>query len=223
MSAPIFVGIAFGVGVIAALGAMIWLRGHRYRLAEEAELPARSHVWVALVSPILITLVAAGLASRWPWWVAVGPICFVIGWAVAAGIDADVGRLPDALTLPLAGAALAWGLLLAAVTGNADAAVRCLLGSAGMAAGYLGLQLLSRLIPPHQDGIGSGDVKLALSIGAVIGWFSWFGVLAAVFFAFLIGAVWGLALLLARRAQRRDSFSFGPAMVLGAALALVIA
>lgn len=82
VSAPIFVGIAFGVGVIAALGAMIWLRGHRYRLAEEAELPARSRVWVALVSPILITLVAAGLASRWPWWVAVGPICFVIGWPV---------------------------------------------------------------------------------------------------------------------------------------------
>jgi leader peptidase (prepilin peptidase)/N-methyltransferase len=223
VSAQVFVGLAFVVALAVGLPAVCWLRTHRYRLAEEADLPRRSHVWVAVVMPVAAVLAAAGVAGRWPWWVAVGPVLFVLGWMLAAGIDADVGRLPDALTLPLAGLALAWGLAFAWVFGNPDAAVRTVAGAVGMAAVYLALQLLSRAIPPHQEGIGSGDVKLALSIGAVLGWFSWLGMWAALLLAFVIGGVWGLALLVTRRAGRRDSFSFGPAMVLGAALALVFA
>ena len=39
----------------------------------------------------------------------------------------------------------------------------------------------------------------------------------------ILYSVWALVLLVTRRAGRRDSFSFGPAMVLGAALAFLVA
>lgn len=223
MSVQLFLGCVLVVSVGAGILATRWLRRQRYRLPEDADLPTRSHVWVAVVMPLAALVAAAGVAGRWPWWVAIGPVVFVLAWFLAAAIDADVGRLPDVLTLPLGGAALAWGLALAWVFGDPGAALRTVAGGLGLGALYFALLLLSRAIPPHQEGLGAGDVKLAVSIGAALGWFSWLGVTSSVLLAFAIGAVWGVVLLVTGRARRHDSFSFGPAMVVAAALAFLVA
>ncbi len=223
MSTPLFLGIVLVVAVAAGVGFALRLRRRQHRLPEDADLPARAHVWVAVVTPVAAVVAATGVAGRWPWWVAIGPVLLVLGWMFAAGIDADVGRLPNVLTLPLAGFAVAWGLALAWLFARPDAALRTVVGALGLAALYLGLMVLSRVVPPHQEGLGAGDVKLALSIGATLGWFSWQGVWVSVLLAFVIGAVWAGVLLVSGRAGRHDSFSFGPAMVLGAALALLAA
>lgn len=222
MTSQVFVGLVAAVSLAVGLCATAWLRRGRHRRDGERELPRRSFAWVAVLTPVAATLAATGLVSRWPVPVAVGPVLFVLAWMLVAGIDADVARLPDAFTWPLAGLAVAWGLVLAGVRGDPAAAWGTVLGAVGLGGTYVLLIAVSGLLTRHGAGLGAGDAKLALSIGAVLGWFSWLGVVAAVLLAFVIGAAQALVLVL-RGARRRDAFSFGPAMALGAALALLVA
>jgi leader peptidase (prepilin peptidase)/N-methyltransferase len=71
--------------------------------------------------------------------------------------------------------------------------------------------------------MGFGDVKLAGLLGLYLGWLGWSPVLVGTFTGFLLGGVAGMALLLARRADRRTGIPFGPAMLAGALLALFLA
>ncbi|MFG2294862.1 prepilin peptidase [Streptomyces sp. NPDC048603] len=125
-------------------------------------------------------------------------------------VDLAVHRLPDVLTLPLAGG-LAVGLGVVALVPGAGGSWRgALLGGAGLGAAYLVLHLI------NPGGLGLGDVKLALALGVALGWYGWGVWAAGAFLGFLYGALHGLALLLARRAGARTAFPFGPAMTAGA-------
>lgn len=109
-----------------------------------------------------------------------------------AFIDLDTMLLPDELVLP--GAALA--LVAAAVRDHAPSAGEAALG-AGI--GFLGVQLLfvwgyERLT--GRRGMGEGDAKLLLLIGAAIGWR---GVLFSLVAGALQGTVVALVLLLLGR------------------------
>ncbi|MCA0294219.1 MAG: A24 family peptidase [Actinobacteria bacterium] len=223
MTPQVFVGLVLAVSVAVGLCVTAWLRRGRHRRPDEQDLPRRSFLWVALLTPVAATVAAIGLVSRWPIGVAAGPVLFVLGWVLAAGVDADVGRLPNRLTVPLAGTALVWGVALAAVRGDVGAGVRTVLGAVALGGAYLALMALSGLVTGHGGGLGAGDAKLALSIGAVLGWFSWGSILGGFLLAFVLGAAQALVLVVARRARRSDAFSFGPAMAFGAALALVVA
>ncbi|GAB2912649.1 hypothetical protein GCM10027028_05880 [Streptomyces sundarbansensis] len=127
-----------------------------------------------------------------------------------AVVDRRVHRLPDPLTLPLAAAAV---LLLggaALLPGHAGSWTSGLLG--GLTLG--GFYFLLFLINPN--GMGFGDVKLALALGVVLGWYGWSVLFLGGFAGFLFGAAYGLALLLLRRAGRRTGIPFGPFMIAGA-------
>jgi leader peptidase (prepilin peptidase) / N-methyltransferase len=138
-----------------------------------------------------------------------------LGVALAA-IDVGVQRLPDRLTLPaypvmivlLAGAALA-GHDLAAL-------VHALLGGLVMAAGYL----LLGLARPGQ--LGGGDIKLAGLAGLVLGWLGWYTLLLGAALGFVLAAVASLALLAARRVTLRSAISFGPYLLAGALVAILL-
>ncbi|MBN2113814.1 MAG: prepilin peptidase [Acidimicrobiia bacterium] len=140
-------------------------------------------------------------------------------WAAAVAIaltltDLDVKRIPDRILLP--GAAVTLVLLGAAafLDGEPMAWAR----SAGGAAAYFALLFLVALAA--RGGFGFGDVKLGLLLGAVLAYRSW-GVLAVgAFAAFAVGGLVAAGLLVTRRAGRKDAIPFGPAMVVGAALAL---
>ena len=84
----------------------------------------------------------------------------------------------------------------------------------------LNLYLLLFLIRP--SGMGLGDVKLAASVGAALGWQGWGQVAAATCLAFAAAALYAVGLLLFRRATPATQFSLGPFMLLGA-LAVILA
>ena len=125
-------------------------------------------------------------------------------------IDLDTHRLPNVIVLP---SYLVAGILFtiaAALTGEWASLLRA---GIGMAALYLFYWVL-RLARP--SGMGGGDVKLAGVIGIYLGWIGWGALAVGAFAAFLFGGVYGIALMLARRAGRKTAIPFGPWMILGA-------
>jgi len=142
--------------------------------------------------------------------------CWLAACAVPlACADLAVQRLPD----PLTGAAYAGTAVLllaaAAVGGPWSALVRALLGGLALAGFYLLLMVIS------PSGMSLGDVKLAASLGTLLAWFSWRLLLAGGFAGFLLGGVFAAALLVSRRAGRKQPIPFGPFMIAGAVLAVV--
>lgn len=133
-----------------------------------------------------------------------------------ARVDLAVHRLPDPLTRPAL--ALAGVLLVVAALAGAGAAplAHGLAGAAGLFAVYLVLALV------RPGALGFGDVKLAAVLGLLLGWLggrTWFVGLTA---GYVIAAGLGAFLLVTRRAGRRSLMPFGPAMLLGALLAVVV-
>ncbi|MFE2288058.1 prepilin peptidase [Streptomyces sp. NPDC059443] len=132
-------------------------------------------------------------------------------------VDRAVHRLPDVLTLPLAALTAAALGVAALFPGAGGSWPRALLG--GLVLG--GCYLLLFLINPR--GMGFGDVKLALAVGQILGWYGWPVLFAGTFAAFLAGAVHGLALIALRRADRTSPIPFGPFMAGGALAGVVYA
>jgi leader peptidase (prepilin peptidase)/N-methyltransferase len=130
-------------------------------------------------------------------------------------VDATVHRLPDILTLPLPAVAVALLGAVALLPGHTGSWPGALLGGPALGGAYLVLFLI------HPGGMGLGDVKLALTLGLVLGWYGWPVLFLGAFAGFLLGALYGLALVLARRAGRKTAVPFGPFMVAGALLGLL--
>ncbi|MFJ6798539.1 prepilin peptidase [Streptomyces sp. NPDC091268] len=169
--------------------------------------------------PVLLTAAACGALGA-----AVGRHPELLLWLVLAPfgvvlalVDAAVFRLPDVLTLPLA-ALTAAGLGLAALSARAAGSWSgALLGGLALGGCYLVLFLIS------PRGMGFGDVKLALTLGQVLGWYGWPVLFLGTLAAFLAGAVHGVVLMAVRRAGRGTAMPFGPFMLAGALAAVVYA
>ena len=70
--------------------------------------------------------------------------------------------------------------------------------------------------------MGMGDVKLALVIGLLLGWFGLNAWLIGLLAAFIVGGVIALVALALRRVTLRGSIPFGPSMLAGALIALLV-
>jgi leader peptidase (prepilin peptidase)/N-methyltransferase len=117
----------------------------------------------------------------------------------------------------LAPAVMAGAVLLtvaAAFTGQWPALLRAGTAAAVLFAVYLVLALIS----PRS--LGMGDVKLAAFIGMYLGWLGWAAVVVGAAAGFVVQALVALVLLAGRRIGLRSELPFGPAMLLGAALAI---
>jgi leader peptidase (prepilin peptidase)/N-methyltransferase len=161
--------------------------------------------------------VFAGVAARFGWSPELPAYLYFAAIGVALGmIDLDTKRLPDALTLP-AYAVTAVLLGAAAWFGDdGDAALRCVVGAAALGAFYFVVWFLK------PGAMGFGDVKLAPTVGAYLGWIS-YGVLAVgAFLGFLYGAVAGVLLMTAGGAGRKSKVPFGPFMIAGAFTAIFV-
>ncbi|WP_190093336.1 prepilin peptidase [Streptomyces melanogenes] len=161
---------------------------------------------VALLMTVICAVLAASTGARPELlvWLPLAPIAVLL-----AAVDVAVHRLPDVVVLPLAASAIA-GLGAAALLPGADGSWRtALLGSLTLGA----CNLVVFLINPR--GLGFGDVKLALVLGAVLGWYGWTIVLAGTFAGYLFGAVYGIGLILAGRAERTSRIPFGPFLLAG--------
>lgn len=163
-------------------------------------------------------LVLAVLAWRIPAPLPLLALCWVATVGVTlAFIDISVHRLPDRLTL--AAFAGAFGLLGAAALaggqlGQFRTALVCALAVAGF---YLVLVLIS------PAGMGLGDGKAAFSIGIATGWFGWTVAFLGTAAGFLFAGLYAAALLVLRRAGRKDHIPHGPFMFAGALTAVLLA
>ncbi|MEV5973846.1 A24 family peptidase [Streptomyces sp. NPDC051921] len=171
-----------------------------------------------LTAPLLTALACAALAAATG-----GPRPELLVWLLAAPfgtllacVDVRVHRLPDRLTLPLAAALPLLLAVAASLPYAAGSWIHSLLGAAALGGGYLVLFLV------HPNGMGLGDVKLAVPLGAALGWYGWGVLFLGAFAGFLLGALYGLGLVLTRRARRDTAIPFGPFMIVGALLGLLL-
>lgn len=138
-------------------------------------------------------------------------------------IDIEHQRLPDRIVLPslvVILVLLAGATVLMALSGDASRTFEAwgwtqLIQTFGGAAALFALYFLIALIYPA--GMGGGDVKLAPIIGAMLGFFGgWGALIVGAFAGFLLGGLWGIALMIAKRAGRKSAIPFGPFMLAGA-------
>jgi len=201
---------ALGCGVVA------WLRTGTYRRADEGG-PLPAHWWVAPAAPVVGLLVARSLGEH-PWPVLLPYLALVPAGLALAAIDADVHRLPNAITLPLVPVELVLLAGASAGTGNWD-----LLRRAGLAALLVGGAFLALAFLLFGRSIGMGDAKLVVPLSAALGWLSWGHVLVGLWLGFVIGGLVALGLLLTGRATKGTHLAFGPYLVAGTLLAVALA
>ncbi|QAY61620.1 prepilin peptidase [Microbacterium protaetiae] len=188
----------------------------RYPLVEGATALAFAGVtWGVLRAGAAEAPIAAG------GWLAASLVLVALLYLVAISItllfiDLDVHRLPDSIVLP----AYPVGFVLlgtaSALAADGAAIVRMAIG---MVALYLFYALL-RFI--GTGGMGGGDVKLAGVLGMFLGWLGWSTLLLGALAAFLLGGVFAIALMVSRRATRHTRIPFGPWMLAGAWLGIVV-
>ncbi|MEU7931636.1 prepilin peptidase [Micromonospora echinofusca] len=164
---------------------------------------------VAAVGALVLLGPPAPVLAATAWWLA---------WAVPlVFVDAAVHRLPDRLTWPAAGGT--WLLLGLAAVAGAGPGPWLRATAAGVA---LALFFASTTLLLGRRGFGLGDAKLALGVGALLGWYGWAVPVAGLVCALLLAGAVGVALLATRRVGWRSDLPFGPFLVLGALAALLL-
>lgn len=190
--------------VVPALGLSWGLIAHRVLLVPHSSDPGASTTQVAWVEGVVLaTLLVVALAC----------VCL-------AAMDMDVQRLPDRVMWPTLGTLLV-GLLVAAIIAlDLWPWGRVLLAALACGGFYLALALAS--LARGSIALGLGDVKLAALLGAGLGWFGWWEVAIGLYAGFVVGGLWAVALLAARRVGLRSHFAFGPPMMVGALAGLIL-
>ena len=125
-------------------------------------------------------------------------------------IDIETHKLPNVIVLP--------GYVVgAALLGTAALLQGDLVGLGRMAAGagiLFVFYFVLAFISPR--GMGMGDVKLAGVLGLFLGSLGWGQLAVGAGAAFVLGGLFGIILLITRRAGRKSGIPFGPWMLLGA-------
>jgi leader peptidase (prepilin peptidase)/N-methyltransferase len=202
-------------GLLAGWFGIVWLVEH---IPEPSPLDRRARVAVAIVNAALWAAVA-NKAEFARWWVAI--VYFVVFSALLAVsvVDLRVYRIPDRIVFPSLGltAVLIVAATLAIVRPYGDAVEPLEYAAIGMFT-YFAVLFVFHVVYPQ--GMGFGDVKLALLMGLSMGWLAGSGggaaymTLVALFVGCVVGIVFGLVVRLAR--GRGGAFPFGPALAAGA-------
>jgi leader peptidase (prepilin peptidase)/N-methyltransferase len=164
----------------------------------------------------VVELLAGGLGALAIWHL--GPTwqglaaCGLLWTLVALTfIDVDTQLLPDDITLPLL-----WAGLLANLFGLfvplSEAVVGALAGYLSLWTVYWAFKLIR-----GKEGMGYGDFKLLAALGA---WLGWKVLPAIVLLSSVVGALVGIALIVARRHDRAAPLPYGPYLAAAGAIAL---
>jgi leader peptidase (prepilin peptidase)/N-methyltransferase len=237
-----------GVGAVVLAGSAGLLGGAlvpmtAYRLSVPFEEPDRTacihcgHTlsgWVRLPSSCavcgrrlgppagLTAAIGAVVAGTVVW--AIGPspvaplfVALTVLGVLLGAIDIACARLPHVLVVPAIAVSVLGFAAVASIWGPWSAFGRVVGGSAALAAAFGLLHLL-----PGRA-VGRGDVTLAALLGGYLGWLGWPSVVLGGALPWLVNAPVLIALLAAGRIQRRAAIPFGPAMLVGAWLTVLIA
>ncbi len=153
---------------------------------------------VEALTAVLSVLVVWHFGFQWQ-----SAAALLLTWALIplVFIDLDHQLLPDDITLPLLWTGL--GVSLFGIFADPRSAIL------GAMAGYLSLWSVYILFKwlTGKEGMGHGDFKLLALFGA---WLGWQAIPLIILLSSLVGAVVGIALMVARRHERGTPIPFGP-------------
>ncbi len=155
----------------------------------------------------------------WEFGFSVRTVAFCVlmaGLVALSWIDLHTQRLPRGIIYwtALIGVPL---LCVAAIVEGEPKRIWMMLLGAGISLAIMGfIYLVSR------GGLGDGDVRLSPLLGGYLGFLNPGLAPVGLFFGFLIGAVVGVALMLAKKAGRRTAVPFGPFLALGTIVAIFV-
>lgn len=169
----------------------------------------------ALASGVCAALIGLAVGREWPLVVLVPLVPVSVALAV---IDWRTRLLPTRLVLPATGLAILLGLAGWAVTRDPDDLVRASIALVAVRSVFWVLWWF------HSAGMGFGDVRLAAMLGFALGQLGWGEVVVGVYSGFLIFALPGVLLAVARRdrALLKSAFPFGPFMLLGGLIGVLV-
>lgn len=159
----------------------------------------------------------AGLALGWVW--ALLPVLFLVPVGVAlAVIDLRTRLLPTRIVNPATAVVVGLVVLCWALERDLAALERA---GIGLVAARAAFWVLWRI---RSSGMGFGDVRLAGLLGCALGYLGWSQLVVGLYSGFLVFALPGLLLALVRRdrAVLRKAFPFGPFMLAGALIGVVL-
>ncbi|MDP2292658.1 MAG: A24 family peptidase [Actinomycetota bacterium] len=136
------------------------------------------------------------------------------GLVALSWIDLHTRRLPRQIIYGTAAVGIPL-LVVAALVERAPERLWMMLLGAGISLALMGVVYWA-----SRGGMGDGDVRLAPLLGAYLGWLNPGLAPVGLFFGFACGAVVGVALLVARRGNRKTAIPFGPFLALGTVLAI---
>ncbi len=143
-------------------------------------------------------------------WLLVPHLLFVSALVLISQVDLEIRIIPDIVILPVA----AVGLPLMIVLGDGAWWQWPVAGLGAAAFLFLISEVYFRV--RHLEGMGFGDVKLALCMGIYLG----AAVVPALFIGFLSGAVIGVVVVAASKGDGKTAIPFGPFLAAGAVVAL---
>ncbi len=213
---------AWGVAVLAAVlcgaaGLLVpalaaRLPGPAYATLADRPVRARTTATRSALAGGLV-----GLALGWSWSLPAVLVLVPTGVGLAV-VDLHTRLLPKVVVLPLTALVVALVLLAAALDRDPAALVRAGVGLVGARTAYW---LMWRV---RSTGLGFGDVRLAAPLGAALGQLGWGQLVVGLYAGFLVFGLPGLLLAVVRRdrAVLRTAYPFGPAMLLGALLGVLV-
>jgi len=171
------------------------------------------------VVTVVSALVAVGFANTvGATWLLV-PFLGFLGLSTALLVtDLEAYRIVDRLNIR--GTLAAAALLAASALAVSDPA-GLLRGLAGAAVYFAGAVILWLVV--RGRGFGAGDVKLAVQLGLFTAFVSWTALAWAVFATAMIGGVVAVGLVATGAAGMKTELPYGPPMILGAWLAIILA
>ena len=143
-------------------------------------------------------------------------LLFVAGGVALAAIDIEHFRLPNAVIYPLLGLVSA-ALVLAAVFTHEPGRLIWVVAAGLMSAALLLLIVLFT----RGRGMGMGDVRLALVLGAMSGWYGPGRAAVSMFLGFVVGSIIGIAMALRKGKMKGVKMPFGPSLIIGAWIAVM--
>ena len=200
--ASIAAGVGFAVaGALAERLASVW---------PSDEATRRRPGWRTILLATTSGLAAAAIVARssLPWWATAAHLLLLGLLLVLTATDLEQRRLPHVVLDPL--------IVLAALFVPFNPGVEPLMALLGAGAAVAFLGTLALVV---RGGLAVGDLYLVAPIGLMLGWPAIF---TALFAAAFLAAGTSLALLAGRRVGMRSYIPFGPFLVGGAVLALLI-
>lgn len=164
---------------------------------------------VEAASGLLAGIVAWKFGFGWP---AAAALIFTWTLLAASVIDFHHQLLPDDLTLPLLWLGLGVALF-GLFTDLPSAVIGAMVGYLALWLVYQGFRLLT-----GKEGMGFGDFKLLAALGA---WAGWQYLITTIILSSLVGALFGLALIVFRQRDRRIPMPFGPFLAAAGWIALL--